>query len=145
LSRLAVNLVEPTPRALRIVAWLFLLGGLNSVLTILVCALHNQLQLDFGVIGIFVYSGLLRFSSGWRTCALVLLALALVMLPIIAVLGFVAPEGHLDLFGQHVMSIPPPVVSILMIPWFALALWEWNVLTRPEITTLFRAHSRSYR
>ena len=115
------------------------------MLTIIVCALHNQLQLDFGVIGIFVYFGLLRFSSGWRTCAFVLLAFSLVMLPIIAVLGFVAPEGHLDLFGQHVMPIPPPLVSLLMLPWFALALWKWNVLTRPEIAVLFRTRTSSYR
>jgi hypothetical protein len=128
------------PRALRIVAWLFLLGGINSALTIIACALNNRLQLDFGVLGIFVFFGLMHFSSGWRTCALVLIGLSFVLIPLIAIAGLFAPEGHIDIFGQKIASIPPIFVSVISMAWMALALWEWRVLNRPDIVGLFHDH-----
>lgn len=133
-----MNASGTLPRALRIVAWLFLFGGINSLLTIIVCAMNGQLQLDFGVVGIFVFFGLKHLSPGWRICGLVILALNMVLMPIIAVLGLIAPEGHFDLFGQHIASIPPPLVSLVCLGWFALSIWEWRVLTRPEVAVLFR-------
>ena len=133
-----MNPADPLPRALRIVAWLFFLGGINSFLTIIVCATRGQTQLDFGVIGILVFFGLRRLSPGWRICGLVLVALNLAFMLLVALLGLFAPEGHFDLFGQHVASIPPALVSIICLGWFGLSLWEWQVLTRPEVAVLFR-------
>ena len=125
------------PLALQIVAWLFLFDGISAVITIFVCMLHNQIQLDFDVLGIFVFFGLRRLSSGWRTCALVLIYLCLVLIPIVAIISFGATTANIHLLGITGPSIPPFFVTLAAIFWFGLALWILGVLKRPDVVALF--------
>ena len=129
----------PLPLALRVVALLFLCQGIYAVITIVVCALHNRIQLDFDVLDLCVYFGLLRLSSGWRTFALVLTGLALLFFPVIAVLSVALPQTHanVNLFGLPGAEIPHGVVTLFSILWFGVALWQWSILTRPDIVSLF--------
>jgi hypothetical protein len=130
----------PLPLALRLVALLFLLGGISSVLNIVVCALNNRLQLDFGVVGILVYFGLLRLSSGWRTCALVLIWIGIIgaiTISIIAMLSFGLARANINFFGIPGPETPPFFVFIPACFWLALALWQLSVLKRPDIMALF--------
>ena len=94
---------ESAPTSLTIVAWFFILGGVCSVIEVIVSLIHSHIDLNFGVLGLFIGSGLLRFSRGWRTCALVFLWIALIGVPIAAILC-VGYHGPLDfsVFGQKV-------------------------------------------
>jgi hypothetical protein len=74
----------------------------------------------------------------------VLIGLSFVLTPLIAIAGLFAPEGHVDIFGQKIMSIPPPLVSVISLGWLALAIWEWRVLNRPDIVHLFHKRNRRF-
>jgi hypothetical protein len=125
------------PLALQIVAWLFLFDGIGAVITIFVCMLHNQIQLDFDVLGIFVFFGLRRLSGGWRTCALVLVYLCLVLIPVVAIISLGAKTANVHLLGIIGPSIPPFFVTLAAIFWFGIALWVLGVLKRRDVVALF--------
>jgi hypothetical protein len=129
---------EPLPRSLRLVALVFLLTGISSLISLVVGALNHRVNLDFGVIGGFVCFGLLRLSSGWRTCALVLTYVGIVMSPVVAILSIGAPQHvvYLNLFGIYA-AFPSLFVLLACIFGFGLALWQWSVLKRPDIRVLF--------
>jgi hypothetical protein len=126
------------PISLKIVAWLFIIGGIFSVIEILFALTQSRIKIDFGVLGLFIGQGLMRFSRGWRTCALVFIWIGLIILPIVflAVLSGKIP-AYFELFGTKVTHIPSWLVSIGVIPFFLLLIWEYRVLTRPNIKSLF--------
>jgi hypothetical protein len=129
---------ENLPASLIVVAVLFIIGGACSVIEVLVSLMHNHIDINFGVLGLFIGPGLLRLSRGWRTCALVFIWIALIGLPLIALLFLVAP-GPLDfnVFGQKVGHAPKTFGLIIAGVVFAVALWEYHVLTRPDVRRLF--------
>ena len=129
---------EQAPLALKIVAALFIIGGIFAALEVLVSLARNRISLNFGVLGIFIGLGLLRFRRGWRTCALVFTWIALVFVPVFAllVLGGAHPI-HVKLFGQRVGSTSPGTALFLAVAAFALALWQYRVLTRRDVVQLF--------
>ncbi len=91
------------PLALKIVAVLFILGGISTAIEIVLSLMMGHININFGLLGIFIGIGLLRRSNGWRACALVFTWLALALVPIVGLL-FLAHSGPLNLnfFGQKV-------------------------------------------
>jgi hypothetical protein len=124
--------------SLKIVAALFIVGGVSSIIDVIIRLTQGTIFLNFGVLGLFIGIGLLRFSRGWRTCALVFLWIALIGLPLVA-LALLCFEGPVDytLFGQKVGEAPRVVGVTLAAGMFAIALWQYWVLTRPDIRKLF--------
>ncbi|MBK7643764.1 MAG: hypothetical protein IPJ19_12085 [Planctomycetes bacterium] len=114
------------PKDLRLVAWIQLLCGLCSVVTVAFQAAHNRYFLDFSVLGVPIYFGLMSKSNAWRTCTIVMLQLELVLLPCVFLVGLAGiPTGH--------VSAP-----VLALPIFLLVLWQYRVLMRAEIRALFQ-------
>ena len=74
----------------------------------------------------------------WRTCSLVFLWIALIGAPIIAIL-FMASQRPLDftVFCQKVGHAPKLFGIATAAVVFAVALWQYRVLTRPDIRELF--------
>jgi len=133
-----MDIDKPLPRALKIVAALFVLGGILAVIEVAVSLMQNRLSLNFGVLGFFIGAGLLRLSRGWRTCALVCLWFGLILLPIIFLLGLLGTlPAYLQIFGVRVARVPGWTVSGAAIPFFLLVLWEYRVLVRADIRSLF--------
>ena len=126
-----------TPTALMIVAWLFILGGILSILQILYLLTQSQLHIDTGVLGVFVGPGLLRWSRGWRTCALVLLWFGMILSPILLVMTLGASSMNLNIFGISFGSVPAAVGFFVGILMFALVIWEYRVLVREDIRQRF--------
>jgi hypothetical protein len=128
----------PIPASLRVVAFLFILGGVFSLIEVIVSLMHSYININFGVLGLFIGPGLLRLSRGWRTCALVLLWIAMIGIAIVAVL-FMTISGPLDfkLFGQKVGHASKELGLVLAAVVFALALWQYRVLTRSDVRRLF--------
>ena len=132
---------QSAPISLRIVAALFILGGISSIIDVIVSLAQRTLPLNFGVLGLFVGIGLLRFSRAWRTCALVFLWLAFIVLPLVAlVFLFVAGSVNYTIFWQKIGSGSRAIGVALAALVFAVALWQYRVLTRPDIRKLFGLH-----
>lgn len=126
------------PRALRIVAVLHLLSGIVSAVGTVLLLLQSHVYLDLGVLGIPIYYGLLRLSSGWRTCALVWLWLSMLTMPVVVLIAWLTNEpAPLRIFGLQLSALSPFSLTVLSIPMFLLALWQYRVLTRPDIRALF--------
>jgi hypothetical protein len=130
---------QSVPLSLKIVAALFVLGGISSIIEVITSLTQGTLNLNFGVLGLFIGIGLLRLSRPWRTCALVFLWIAMIGIPLIAIFFMIA-SGPLDftLFGQKVGQASKGLGILLAIVVFALAVWQYWVLTRPEVRKLFR-------
>ena len=133
---------EPIPTSLKIVAWLFILTGVFAVIEIIVSLLHAHVNINLGVLGLFIGPGLLRVSRGWRTCALVFIWIALIGVPVFAVIALtVRGPLTLNLFGQPVGHASKEFGLLVAAVLFLLALWEYRVLTRPDVRKLFRMTS----
>lgn len=133
----------PLPRDLRLVALLFLFCGICAVIDMIASAAHNNVNLDFGFLGIPAYFGLHRLSNGWRFYAMFCSWLCILFSPVLALLSFSAPYATINILG-----IPGPAVpSFVMIGpcffWMALAIWQLKVLTRPDVVELFTVASIS--
>jgi len=125
------------PTALKIVAWLFIAGGILSILQILYLLTQSQLHIETGVLGVFIGPGLLRWSRGWRTCALVLLWFGMILSPIFLLMTLSAGSMNVNIFGVSAGSVPAAVGFIFGALMFAMAIWEYRVLVREDIRGRF--------
>ena len=142
------------PVSLTVVAILFILSGIDAAIGIVVSVIHNHLNLIFvvlqnlifgilvnlilGILMIFIGSGLLRLRRGWRNCALVFNWIAIIGLPILALL-IITESGPLNIkiFGQVVGNPTKGLGLFILGIEFAVVLWVNHVLTRPGVKELF--------
>jgi hypothetical protein len=125
------------PIALKVVAWLFIIFGVLAVLEIVAALFAGRVSLNVGVLGIFVGRGILRLRRGWRTCALVLLWLCMIIVSVVAVM-ILAGAGKMTLFGTRVGRHEALVFGLpLTLGYLALGIWQYRVLTRPDVRRLF--------
>jgi hypothetical protein len=126
----------PTP--LNVVAYLFLLMGIMSAFEILGELTHGTIRFGFGVLGIWIFFGLRRYSPGWRTCALVFIWLGMIGLAIAFIYGFLGSgPAFITVFGRRYADIPVIWISVGAGLFFPLEFWMYHVLTRPDIRILF--------
>jgi hypothetical protein len=129
---------KQAPIELKLVAALFILGGILAVLEVVVLLVHGTVKIDLEVLGIFIGLGLLRFRRGWRRCALVLTWFGLIFLPVFALLVIAGAHPlHVKLLGQQVGYASSGVALLLTAGLFALALWQYRILTRSDVVRLF--------
>jgi len=126
------------PTSLVIVAVLFAIGGVFALLEMVVDFARGMISINFGVLGILIGPGLLRYSRGWRTCALVFIIFGLILVPIIFVL-MVMHSGptNLEYFGSTVGTAPIGLGLVLVVLFFLFFWWQYHVLTRPDVKRLF--------
>jgi hypothetical protein len=130
--------VPMIPRPLRAVALVQLVVGVLSVAGTLWQLTQHRVILDFGVLGIPICFGLMGLRAGWRTCALTFLWIDFILGGIVFTLGFVTPGPvSFGVFGARPTTVSPVWLCIVVVPMFALALWQYRVLTRPDIRALF--------
>ncbi len=130
------------PASLIVVAVLFLVEGATAAVEVLHSLANNGININFGVIGIFVGWGLLKLRPGWRIVALVLLVIGMVVSAIGAAVflgGGLAGDGPLDFSvgGQLVGHVSVIIAVIFAAGMFVLCFWQYRVLRRPEIRELF--------
>jgi hypothetical protein len=134
------------PTDLRIVAVLFFLSGLLAALEVLISFLHGRVSLNIGVIGLLICAGLLHFSRGWRTCALIYLWFGVIGLPLI-LLYLIPNAGSLNItisiFSQRVSGGATGFVFLTFVLVWVVLIWQIRVLTRPHIRALFGLHENN--
>ena len=134
--------MNQAPRSLKIVAALFVLSGVLSALGVLVSLAHGHVRLNLGVLCIFVGYGLLRLRPGWRTWALVFTWITLLVAPVLVLLVlFGHCPAYFSVFGQRVGSAPPELAAVAGVCFFAFGVWQYRVLTRPDVVRLFHESS----
>jgi hypothetical protein len=126
------------PASLKVVAILFILGGICSVIEVLVSLMYSHININFGVLGLFIGPGLLALRRGWRTCALVFVWIALIFIPIFTIF-MLGHSGPLDfkVFGQKVGHASKELGLATAAILFLLSIWQYRVLTRPDVRRLF--------
>jgi len=129
---------QSIPTSLKIVAWLFIISGVSAAIEIVVSLMNNHINLNFGVLGIFIGIGLFNLRNGWRICGLVFVWIAIIIMPIILLL-MLSSSGPLDfsVFGQKVGHVSKGMIIIPGLLLYALILWERWVLSRSDIKALF--------
>jgi hypothetical protein len=126
------------PISLKIVAALFIFGGISALIEVIVAFMHRSLNINFGILGLFIGPGLLALRPGWRTCALILIWIGLIAFPLFAVLVLAYhPPLNISLFGQDIGKAPPEAGLFAAAVAFALTLWSYWVLVRPDVRRLF--------
>ena len=126
------------PAALKVVAIIFLLGGIWAVIEMLLQLSTGHLNINFGALGVFIGPGLLRGSRGWRTCGLVLLWLGMLLVLAVAFV-FLQQDGPLDVsfLGRKVGKAPPMVGVAMAGAVFLFFFWMYWVLTRADVRAFF--------
>ena len=126
------------PLSLKIVACLFIIGGILAGIEIITALIKGRVSLSLGVIGLFVGYGLLKLRRGWRTCALVFLWILFIGIPIISMFYITQPSSgfNVQMLGEP-LSRNPIFILLLNIFCFLPLLWSYRVLTRPDIKSLF--------
>ncbi|MCP4611800.1 MAG: hypothetical protein GY845_24115 [Planctomycetes bacterium] len=127
------------PVSLTVVAILFILGGIYAVIDIIVAIAHSRISINFNVLGLFIGPGLLALRPGWRKYALFFTWIAIIGIPIIALL-IITVRGPLDfkIFGQVVGHTTKGFGLLIVGIIYAVALWQYHVLTRPDVKELFQ-------
>ena len=130
------------PTSLRVVALLQLLGGLSAVAGMLVGLPAGSIHLDLGVAGIPTYFGLMRLSDVWRTWAVAFAWMGMLASAALFTFGLLAHvPAELQIFGVRYGNISARWGSAVALPMFVLSLWQYRVLTRPDVRALFLQHA----
>lgn len=132
------NLNRRLPLSLKVVAILFILGGISSAIEVFVSLMRSHININFGVLGILIGIGLFRLRQGWRSCALVFTWIGLIAAPIIGLL-FLSHPGPLDfsVFGQKVGHAPKELGVSMVLILFIYSIWQYRTLTRRDVRLLF--------
>jgi hypothetical protein len=124
------------PTALTVVAWLFAFEGLSAAIDVLYALTHAKTSLQLGVLSIFIARGLLKLRRGWRKFALFMLWFQMIILPLFA-LCMVVGTGNVDFEWTHIRLPSSMAGAVVVLGLFALSLWEYRVLIRPDVRRLF--------
>jgi hypothetical protein len=126
------------PTSLLVVSWLFIAIGILCAIAVLWDAVYSHVNINLGVLGIFIGRGLLRLSRGWRTTALALLWLNLIFIPVIIILficifadsrsGLLSRNHFQDWMGVGICAV-----------YFGGLLWIYRILVSPEVRRAFGA------
>ena len=133
-----MNDYRKIPLSLKIVAILFILGGITATIEMLVALTHNRISFNFGVLGFFIGPGLLALRPGWRTCALVFIWIGLIIAPLFILL-MLGHSGAVDfkVLGAKIGHVPRGIALMMAIIEFLICFWQYRVLTHPDIRVLF--------
>ena len=126
------------PLSLKIVAWLFIISGILACIEVIATLMKGHINLNLGVIGLFIGYGLLKLSRGWRTCALVYLWISLICIPAISILYITQPSSgfNVRILGQSLVR-NTYIILFFDVVIILLLLWIYRILTRAEIKSLF--------
>jgi hypothetical protein len=115
----------------RLVALTVLLEGILSVVQILMKLPSGRIELSTGPLYIITYFGLRRFSPWWRTWALFWCWVGMLAGPLLLVAFLVNLTLPYDIPIRT--SVPLPIVGL----WSCLNIWQYRLLTRPDVRALF--------
>jgi len=127
------------PQSLRIVAGLFILSGIITAIEIAFSLAHGHLNLNLGILSLWIGPGLLRHDRDWRNWAIIFLWIGMICIPAILIFGCIHGNPQIELFGTPASKSWNIPIFIYLAASFILDIWQYRVLTRPEIKALFNS------
>jgi hypothetical protein len=122
------------PLALKIVAYISILSGVESALSMVIALLGSKIKLDFGIIGIFVGLGLLRGSLKWRNWALIFVYFQIFVIFLFTIFSISQPHKiFFKVFGVKVGRMPLELALFFVLGLAAFIFWEYSVLKRKDV------------
>jgi hypothetical protein len=130
------------PVSLMIISSLFIIGGILAAINIITSLMNNHVNLNIGVLCLFIGWGLLKLNRGWRICALVFLWTCFIGFPTVSIFYVTqASSGfNVGIFG-HPAPRDPTIILLINISAFLPLLWIYWVLKSPRIKSLFGINS----
>jgi hypothetical protein len=125
-------------KALRIISILFLLGAFSSIVELCASFTQSRLFIPWGILGFWIYTGLLSYRPIWRSIAIVLLLIPIIFIPAISVIAVISKvPTYIEIIGFRIAQVP----LILFLGWgiavWLLAFWQFRVLMRPSVYQAF--------
>ena len=126
------------PPSLRAVAYFTILVGIGTALTIIADLFHDRLNLNFAVLEIPAGFGLLRLSRGWRTFTLCMVCTGILAFAVLALLLLFSPGmTSITVNGASLPHWDRRLLMAASVLALGVQIWEYRVLTRPDIRRLF--------
>jgi hypothetical protein len=126
------------PPALQAVAYFTILVGLGTALTIIVDLFHGRLNLNFAVLEIPAGFGLLRLNRAWRKFTLFMIWMGMLAFGAATLFLLFGPEGtNLTVNGTPLPHWDRRLLVVASVLALGIQIWEYRVLTRPDIRRLF--------
>jgi hypothetical protein len=132
------------PTALRVIASVFILGGVLSITEmVLKWTVFQRIEIDlFAIVWILTGRGLLRWREGWRRLAVLVTCLTVISVPLVAVLWFwdlCFGIGHVRYSRIGPIKGGPLVGTLAAVLISIYACWQLHILWRPDIVERFRS------
>ena len=125
----------PLPWDLRLVAYLYLLGGIAAIVHMVVAWLRGHPLLNFAVVFLPVGWGLLRLRRGWRRRAVVMtVVMPLVGLAMSGYLYLMSGRAQVKWVGSGQGQVVGIITGVLLL---AVVIWQLRVLTSARTKALF--------
>jgi hypothetical protein len=130
---------QSVPRTLKIVAYLFILCGVFSVVDTVAGLFNGRIVFNLGVLYVLVGLGLLRLSPRGWAWAMAFTWLGLIMTPIAGVASLYTPSRlqHIDLFVLYARQAPHGLILAVVAAMFATLCWQYSVLAGRQVRQLF--------
>ena len=127
-----------SPTELIIASIIFILFGVGALIETLVLIYQGIVEIDFGLLGIFVGWGLLKHKNGWRIVAMIVSLLFVIFFPFAVIFTI----KHTGPFSINLFFIKFENVSKLMFYtfWgslFVLHFCIYRILTSKKVENLF--------
>ena len=126
-------------RPLKVIASLFVILGIFSVIDIVVGIFLGRLVFNLGILCVLTGQGLLRLRPCWLTWAVLFTRVGLVSMPIAAAIFMFTPNGlqHLTIFGLNAGQAPHGLCFALSVAAFAFCCWQYRILKSRQVRQLF--------
>jgi hypothetical protein len=125
----------PLPWDLRLVAYLYLLGGIAAIVHMVVAATAGRPLLNAAVVFLPVGWGLLRLRRGWRRRAVVItVAVPLLGLAMAGYLYLMSGRAVVKWLGSGQGPVGGIIIGVLLL---ALVIWQLRVLSSARTKALF--------
>jgi hypothetical protein len=125
----------PLPWDLRLVAYLYLLGGIAAIVHMVVAATAGRPLLNAAVVFLPVGWGLLRLRRGWRRRAVVItVAVPLLGLAMAGYLYVMSGRAVVKWLGSGQGPVGVIIIGVLLL---AVVIWQLRVLSSARTKALF--------
>lgn len=126
-------------RPLKIVAYLFVICSIFSMIDTIVGLFIGRLVFNLGILYVLVGLGLLRLNPRWLTWAMFFTWLGLISAPIVGVVSVYTPSRlqRMEVFGFYAGQAPHGLILTVSVAMFALFCWQYGVLKSRQVLQLF--------
>jgi hypothetical protein len=122
-----------------VVAWLWIALGALAALRVGAAWSRHESPIDLTLLGVFAGRGLLLRRDGWRALAMIAAALGILAGFALVPLVLLLPSGvSVRWFDRPIDGVAGTLVAAAMaVSVLLVSLWQYRVLTRPEVDALF--------